>query len=248
MKWFVGVVVVVLLAVVGVLAYLALNTNALVKTAIETVGSEQLGVAVRVARVDIQLAQGKGTIEGLSIANPAGFPAGSALTLDSLGIAFNLTASTSQVIVIDQIQVSGAQLQAVMGTDGRTNFSAILDRLESADAGGGATSDGSGSHNIKLIIERFDFTDASATAVVPLVDRPLQLSIKDVHMKDVGKREGGLPPDAVGKALLQPIVAAVVKAVKKSGAGAVQKSLEDRLSDKTKAGLDVLRQLGHPSD
>ncbi len=244
MKWFFGVLAgVVLIAVIGVVAYLAFNTNALVKTAIENSGSATLGVPVRVGGVDISIVQGSGTITALEVANPPGFAAGPALSIQSVHIALDATASTSTVIVLKQIKVAGARVQALVGSDGRTNFAAILDKLDSDDADGSASTGAS----MKLIVERFDFTNALATAVVPLVDKPLQLSIKDVHATDIGKREGGLSPEALGQALLQPIVAAVVKAVKKSGAAAAQKSLEDKLDPKLKGGLDLLRQLGHPA-
>jgi hypothetical protein len=198
-----------------------------------------------VRSVEISLADGKGTIEGLEIANPDGFDGGRAMALESLSIAFDVAASTTELVVIDQLSVAGAKVEAVVGADGKTNFGAIMDNLDQA---GAADSTEAASDAIKFIIERFDFTAASASATAPLLDKSVELAIKDVHVKDIGKASGGATASEVGQALMQPIVKAVVSGIKSSGVAAARQSLERSVNEKMKGGLDQLRQLGHPTN
>ena len=63
-----GAAVVVIAAVA---AYLLLTSlDAIVERAIERYGSEITGTAVRVSSVDISLTSGRGTVRGLTVANP----------------------------------------------------------------------------------------------------------------------------------------------------------------------------------
>ena len=74
MKKIVGAaIVVLLLIVVGIVVYVARNTNSIVKHAIESIGSQYLGAPVRVGSVDISLQDGRGTLKNLEIGNPPGY-------------------------------------------------------------------------------------------------------------------------------------------------------------------------------
>ena len=234
-----------LLLIVAVFVYFAMNSNAIVKRAIENVGSAALGVPVKVGGVDLALTAGRGTVTDLTIANPPGFGAAPALVVKSLTLALDMPASNQQLLVIDRIDVAGANVAAQVGADGKTNFSAIMKNLDSSPS---EESSGSAADAIKLIVRHFDFTGASATATAPLLDKPVELSIRDIHVNDIGSREGGVPPSEVGQALLRPVVAAVVAELRKVGVSGLQQRMKESLNDKLKGGLDQLRQLGHPAD
>jgi hypothetical protein len=79
------IILTVVVAVVAFLAYrLVSNLDDIVKSAIENVGSEALGVEVSVGSVSIDLAGGTGTIGGLEIANPPGYSGDPALSVGEL--------------------------------------------------------------------------------------------------------------------------------------------------------------------
>ncbi len=67
--WIVGLLVVVM---GGALVYLVLNSDNLIKQAIETLGPEYLGTTVKVDSVNLSIAEGAGEIHGLVIGNPRG--------------------------------------------------------------------------------------------------------------------------------------------------------------------------------
>jgi AsmA family len=245
----VGIVVAVLVVlVIGIVVFFVMNSNAIVKRAIEAVGTEELGVPVNVARVNLSLREGRATIDGLTIGNPPGFDSKPALQIQSFTVALDMPASSQNLFVIDRIAVAGASVAAQVSAEGKTNFSTIMQNLESPS--GESTSSAAG--NIKLIVRHFDFTGASATATAPLLKKPVEFSIRDIHVNDVGKAEGGVSPSALGQALLRPVVAAVVSELRNVGVAGLRKSLESKVNDslnqQLKGGLQQLQQLGHPSN
>jgi hypothetical protein len=235
-----GVVLFLILAVVVAVALLVMNTDALVKDAIETVAGQQLGVPVHVRRAHIAFRQGAGRIEGLTIANPGGFEGDDAMSIEAINIAFDVTASTTKVVVIKRIDVTGADVRTVATAAGSTNFGVLLDNLKR-----NAGNRGTGTTNLKLIIDRFDFTSATASARLPLLDHPQPIEMPDVHVTDIGRRSGGVPVAEAARALLSPIVKAVVKSARDAGRGKVEDSLEHKLGGSLS---DTLRELGHPTD
>jgi uncharacterized protein involved in outer membrane biogenesis len=242
----IGIIVAALLVlIVTAVVYFAMNSNSIVKRAIENVGSATLGVPVKVAGVDLALTEGRGSVTGLTIGNPPGFGTTPALAVQSLTLALDMPASNQQLLVIDRIDVAGANVAAQVGADGKTNFSAIMKNLESSPS---QESSGSVTDTIKLIVRHFDFTGASATATTPLLDKPVELSLRDIHVSDIGSREGGVPPSEAGQALLRPVVAAVVGELRNSGVAGLRNSLQQKMNDQLKGGLDQLRQLGHPAN
>ena len=59
-----------LVVIVGAVAYLASNIDSIVAKAIETYGPEMTGVSVNEKKVKIGLSDGRGEIGGLNVGNP----------------------------------------------------------------------------------------------------------------------------------------------------------------------------------
>ena len=85
--------VVVLLLIAGGLYYFLSSLNELVASAIESSGSEVTGTRVSVSGVDISLREGRGSIRGLRIANPAGF-SGDAVSFSDITIVIDTFSMT----------------------------------------------------------------------------------------------------------------------------------------------------------
>lgn len=102
-----GLVGLVVLA--GIAFYLLVaNIDGIVKNVVETVGTEVAGTNVRLASAEIDLQTGKGTLRGLTIANPAGFAKGNAFSLSEITLALNIKTLSSSPVEINQIIVDGA--------------------------------------------------------------------------------------------------------------------------------------------
>ena len=236
---FAGIALFVILAAVAAVVFVVVNTDALVKDSIETVAGKQLGVSVHVRRAHIAFREGAGRIEGLAIANPGGFEGEDAMTIDAVNVAFDVQASTTKVVVIKRIDVTGADVHVVATTAGNTNFGVLLDNLK-RNAG---NRDSDAATKIKLIIRRFDMTSTTANARVPWAERPQAFDMPDVHVTDVGVRSNGVTVSEAARALLSPVVKTAVKAARGAAIG--------KLDDSGKLGgslSDTLRQLGHPVD
>jgi hypothetical protein len=69
--------------------WLYASRDALVKHAIEGLGPQLTGVPVKVKRVRLEPAEGRGSIGGLEVGNPAGYRAPRALVLGEMRLAID---------------------------------------------------------------------------------------------------------------------------------------------------------------
>ena len=121
-----AIVVVVFLAAVFFLG----NIDKIVKGALEGVGSELLGVPVKVASVKIELKSGSGQITGLTIANPTGYSAPNAFQMDMIRLGLNLGSLGKQPIVVDELKVVNPVVQLEVKKDGSSNLKTLQDNID----------------------------------------------------------------------------------------------------------------------
>ena len=213
----IGVVVAILLVIViGIFVYVGYNTNAIVKTAIETLGTQYLGAPVSVGKVDISLADGHGTLNELEVGNPPGYTGAYALRIGTITVGFDVANSTSQLIVMKQLTIDGTRVAAVANTPKDTNLKAL-------------------SANIP-----------ASKSPSPLVAKSFNANVPDVHLKDVGRATGGAAVGAVIEQVLQPIVAAIAQSVSQQGMKELGVDSDQLKSNAEKKVLDALQGLGHP--
>ena len=113
MKVIGAALIVLLLIAVGIFAYVARNTNSIVKNAIESIGSQYLGAPVRVGAVDISLQDGRGTLKKLEIGNPPGYAGPYALRAGEVSMTVDVANSNTSLIVLKAVVVDHAQIMAV---------------------------------------------------------------------------------------------------------------------------------------
>ena len=71
-KLLIGVVVLLVL-VAGAVVFVMSNLDSIIQEAVETAGTKVTQVDVKLNKVDIDIASGKGALGGLTVANPSGF-------------------------------------------------------------------------------------------------------------------------------------------------------------------------------
>ena len=108
--WIVGIV---LLLVVGVGAYIVLNSGSLVKTAIEELGPDYLGVDVSVGEVNLALSEGSAQVKSLNIGNPRGFGGGNLMKLGEVKVVLDTSQISETLVVMKQVVIDGADVAAV---------------------------------------------------------------------------------------------------------------------------------------
>lgn len=219
--------VVAAVAIVAVVMVLVLqNLDAIIKKVIEDVGSEVVGTSVRVSEVKFTLAEGRGEIYGLRIANPAGFSSANAFEMDEVAVEVKPASLTGPVIVINEVLVDGARLTAEQ-KGATTNLTALMNGMKS-DGGepAPAPSEPSGDpSDVRLALKQFAFVNSSA-AIETAQYGGKTLDMPAIRLSDIGDEQNGLTPEQ----LATRMVSTVVKQAEK----AVQKYLEDLVKDAAK--------------
>jgi len=230
-----------LLLVVGVFAYFSYNTNAIVKSAIETVGTQYLGAPVRVKSVEISVQEGTGTLTELEIGNPPGFDGPYAFRAARVSVSLDAAASKPTLVVLKRVTIDGARAAAIANSPNETNFRALA-----AGASGTGGSDGPSASAVKLIIDQFDMANTQAAVSSPLLPRALEVNVPDVHLKDIGRSSGGASAGEVAQQILTPIAKAVSRSLTEAGMKNLGVDSDQMKSDAAKKLNDALQKLGHP--
>ena len=124
-KWLMaGVLIIALL--VGVVVFVGLkNLDALVEAAVEQAGTQVTGSAVELDAATIQLAEGRAELKGFSIANPRGFSEAQLLDIDNIAVDIDPKSVTGDVLVIDEIAVSGMAILAEQKRVNQNQYSGV---------------------------------------------------------------------------------------------------------------------------
>jgi len=248
----VGAAVIVALVVVLALQ----NINQIVKTAVETVGPDVIGTEVKLAEVDIQVSAGRGVLKGLSVANPAGYQKPYAFSLGEIALDIDPASLTKDVIVIDEILVSGAQLVAEYKDASNNNLQSLLDNLE-----GGAekaatpepTTDeqaADASNEVLLAVRKLTFEGISIDVVTPKWGER-KVTLPAIHLSDLGTASRGLTPEQLTTKVVKQLLDQAKKAVshdlkaqaKEKAKQELKSKLDGKLSAENKEKLEGLKSL-----
>ncbi len=230
----IGIIVVLLaLLVVGVGLYVVQNTDRIVDTAVERLGTEYLGAPVTLGAARVSFKEGRATLEDLTIGNPPGYEGEYAMQLHEVSVALDAVASSGEHVVLPQVTVDGAKLAAVVKGAGDTNFQAMLEAL---DRKIGTTSES----NVKLTIGKLDFTNAEASVAAPLLGKETSVKVPDVHLTNIGNDADGATVAEVLRQVLEPITRSLVREAARKQLG------ESPIGGKLDDAMEKLRQLGHP--
>jgi hypothetical protein len=233
-----GGLVLVLVALGAGVLYTMSNLDRLVANAIEKHGSDVTQTRVGVEGVKISVREGRGDIQGLTIASPEGFDAGDAFSLGHITLDIDLGSLRKTPVVIDEILVQTPKVVAVFAADGTSNIDELRKRVQSHVPSGGGTSGNSKSNEAKLRIRKLSFEggtielDASALG---LEERSLDLGA--IHMTDIGGADGATA-DQIATIILSRLAKDTARDIAES---AVKHQIEDRLGDEAKGLLDKLR-------
>jgi hypothetical protein len=250
----VGVIVIV---VVALIAYVWSSLDSLVAAAIETYGSEATQTPVRVSGVKLELTQGRGSITGLTVANPDGFSAPQAFSLGGISTAIDTATITEDPIVIDEIVIQAPQVVYEIDAQGRSNVNVLKDRL----GGGGASQEQGPSSSAepgprliirRLLIERGQI-DVNIAAL-PNGDKTIKLP--RIELKDIGAKSNGASGAEVAEKVLTVLIERVATEVGSLGvdkylgksAEEIEQGLKDRLDSELgdgagEQGADALKKL-----
>lgn len=236
-KIILGIALLLFIAIGGGIYYLLTNLDAIVKMAIEKYGSEAIKTQVRVEKVRIKLQEGSASISGLTIANPPGFAAPYAFSLNDISVGIDINSLTGDVIVIREIGIAAPQVFFEMNADKKTNLNELSKNLGSSAETPPA--DEKPGTEPKLIISKAELSGAELQAtVVPLDNKQYQLKLPTIIMKNLGGPNGA-PPAEIAKQMLDQLLDRVKAEIKKQGIGAELKGKIDAKKEALKSEADT---------
>ncbi|MCP4546930.1 MAG: hypothetical protein GY835_10745 [bacterium] len=224
--------VIVVVIIVGILLLLS-NLNTLVARAIEKHGSEVTETSVTVTGVKISLRKGRGSIRGLSIANPDGFDRGVAFTLGDITVDIDPASLTREPLVIEEIRIAVPVVNAVIAGDGSTNIDRLRKNILAHTPAAAATDDdeeGGAAEARRIRIKQFVFERGSVSvdgSALGIEARTIDLP--EIRIEEIGGAQGMLPDEVTMVALT-----ALVKQVgTELAASQIKQLIKDNLGDLT---------------
>jgi hypothetical protein len=200
-----GATVAVVVVVAAILLYSSLD--AIVKAAIEKVGSDVTGTRVRVDGVNISPTSGAGTLRGFRVTNPDGFERDDAFQFDEITMKIDLTTLASDPVVIEEIVVLRPRIRYEFGGRG-TNVGEIQKNVEGYSEERGVP------EGPNLIIQNLFFRDGKVNVAGGSVLRHgVTTPLPDLHIRDIGTEENGATPAVVVKKVVGALGRKVTTAV-----------------------------------
>ncbi len=227
-------VLVIIIVLAATLYYVWTSLDSLVEAAIEKYGSQVIQTSVQVQKVKIResLAQGKGSIAGLSVANPAGFAAPNAFTLGRIETRIDINTITSDPIVIDAITIAAPQMFFEINDDRQANFNVLknnINRAIPAKSSGKQAEEQSAGSQTKLIIRRLLIEDGTVEAIImPLEGKKLSTRLPRIELTNLGGKDGSTPAE-LAKQVLSVVVERTRSAVSKLG---IEQQLKEAASQR----------------
>jgi hypothetical protein len=233
-----GLVVVVLVAVAAY--FLLTSLDAIVERAIERYGSEITGTAVRVASVDISLSSGRGTVRGLTIANPEGFSSDSAFSLEEITLQLDVGTVASSPIVVEELSIGAPAALFEVNQAGAANVDVIRKNASSGEPAAGAEEE-----PLRLVIRKFSVQrgkiDADTTAVG---GEEVEAKFPPLELENIGGSRGATP-NQIGKIVVGALTKQVAIAAASQRLGSYLKGkIDDALDGEAgEAAKNLLRSL-----
>lgn len=242
---------IVVVAIGAGVFYLIQNLDALVKAGIEKYGSQAAGTSVEVQSVGIALKEGRGTVMGLSVANPSGFSGDIIFTLGEITLDIDTGSVTSEVPVIEEIRIGETGFLFVVNADGKTNVDVLKRNLQRA-AGGKGDAGGGEKAPVRLRVKRLTIAEGKGTLDLTAVGgKKLEGTLPGITLTDIGGSQG-ITPTALGERVLAALVKKLEQSAARQGAERVIREklgeeagkLEEKVDEKLGSGTgDALKKM-----
>jgi uncharacterized protein involved in outer membrane biogenesis len=245
-----GAILVLLITIGFSVYYLLSNLDSLVKSAIETYGSEATQTSVRVDNVKIVLQDGSGAIHGLTVGNPKGFATPNAFSLGEIATQIDLKSLSEDVPVIEHITIRAPEVFFELNEKGQNNLDKLKSNLQSgASSSSSSSSAKSGGSEPKLIIRKLIFSGGNIHARVVPLDKDYELKLPNIQMNDLGGKTGATPSQIASQAL-KVLTDRALAEIKKKGIDQYKAQLEGEVNkrldaEKEKVGDKLKGVLGY---
>ncbi len=229
---------VVLVLVVGAVAFLASNLDSIVEKAIESIGPDMTGVAVKVKKVSLALTDGRGEIDGLVVGNPRGYKEPHTFRLGSIVLAIDPASVTKDAVVIRELTIEAPDMVYEKGAGG-SNVEVIqrnVDAYVKKTFGGGQTQDkaktGHSAKEARFIVEKLQIRNGKVR-IAGVAGKDADVALPPVSLRDVGKSKGGVTggelASIIVKQMTEGVVASAARALAQEAGGRAKENLKGRI-------------------
>lgn len=235
-KMVLGAVLVLVLSFGFAVYYVLSSLDGMVKTAIETYGSQATETTVQVSSVQIVLKDGSGAIRGLTVGNPQGFAAPQAFSLGAVATQIDLKSLSEEVTVIEHIIVQAPEVFFELNAAGKNNLSVLKQNLSSTSSGPSASSSANRDSGAepKFIIRKLLFTDGNIHARAVAVNKDYELKLPKLEMHNLGGKSGATPKQ-IAEQVLKTLTDRALAEVKKQGINQYKEQLEGKIKQQLEA-------------
>lgn len=216
--------------------YVLSSLDGMVKTAIETYGSQATETTVLVDSVQIVLKDGSGAIRGLTVGNPQGFATPQAFSLGQVATQIDLKSLSEEVTVIEHIIVQAPEVFFELNEAGETNLGVLKQNLSSASSGTSASSSANRDSGAepKYIIRKLLFTDGNIHARAVALNQDYELKLPQIEMSNLGGKNGATPKQ-IAEQVLKTLTDRSLAEVQKQGIDQYKAQLEDKINQQLEA-------------
>ncbi len=198
---------------------LTMSVDSIVKTGIESVGSEMTGTTVTVERVSISPFSGSGTISGFRVENPEGFEKEYAMEVDDFSIELNIRSLFTDEMVVHNIEVVSPSIYVEQKMP-ENNLRTIMNNIESLSSGEASEK--------ALVIEHFIMTEGSADLYTEIGgERSARVEIAQIELNDLGRGGAKQAVEDVIQEIAENVVDQSMRAAAESGSEQIQDAIRD---------------------
>jgi uncharacterized protein involved in outer membrane biogenesis len=239
-KTLTALVVITFLAIGAFAIYGLYNLDQIIKDSITQIGSETTQTKVTLSEATISLRSGEGQLNGLQINNPQGYKSPYAFSLDQIKIVIDPQSIMDKVVIIREINISGASLIAEEQGFKRLNLHQlhknIIEKIRSQPQ---HPTEDEQTEQKRFMIEKLILSDNNLRLVTEKFGEK-NLPFPAFTVTDIGDKEEGLSAEELAPAIMDPILSQATQSVKnalKSLAGSHGKDALKKMAEK-RLGLD----------
>jgi hypothetical protein len=246
--WKVLIIVAVVLVALGITGWLTIDS--LAKTAIQTAGSQALGVDTRVDSVSLHLFRGEAAVQGIVISNPPDCKTPHLMKTGSLNAAVKITSLFTDTVVISKFEIDDLDINIEQPKLGVTNVTTVLNNITAG--AGPKPAESKEAEGKKFKIEHIAIRNTVAhIQVLPIGGKAAVLDVKvpEIVMDNVtSDNAAGIAMPELMRRLIPAILMAVVDKAKGIIPDADLKKLSGDISATTQAlgrgAANLVKQAG----
>jgi flagellar basal body-associated protein FliL len=240
----------ILLAIVAIIAggiyYILSGAGDLIKQQIEKQGSQYMATSVTVASVELALAEGRLTINGLDVANPEGFSQQNAFSLES--ITLDLGDVTSEPYTVQTLSVNAPEILYEVDASGSGNLLALKNNLMKNLPKSDAPAEPQDGANPLVIVEnvtvskvrlKLDFANLDTGDLV-IEQKVYDVELPTFNAGAIGK-PNGMPADQVGAAVVNKMLDNIIAQAKEQAKQRLKDAAKDKAMEKIDEEKDKLK-------